>query len=793
SRAAGEAAGRLGGSPAGRAAQAMVAARDVLVWQSTQLKVSVSLKALALPVKLPAAAEVVASLRMRLAKARANSVWIDARLAPAVNRVCEVVGTAEAGLAGLGARKPRKRATAELIGRRGLAEAFDRRLAGLTNGVGAPLIVSGPAGSGHTSLAVLATTLAKKKGALAVMASGLATPWGGFVELLCGALGFEAHERFTKLVPALTPLPIIDSARNAALALCGLNPMPTTFTPGQAAHALRVVVRAAAVDRPVVLIADGLHTFDRESREAFFSMAAKPASRELLIGFGTPECIEPQNNAGVQVAALAPLSQAEVQRLITVALGAVAAPLLTQWMTTCSEGVPATVIELLTWLDERGVLFHDASGAVELAEPEIQPPADLAPALLDCLAMLTRQALVAAALLGERFEPVVLKEAVPGADETLLAILQSSGFVVLEAGRRARLRSLALRKRLVSGRGGEADVLRRRCAEALIARGRVDAAAVEPVHLAKLLAEIGEGARAAPLWKHALDLAVSRRDFRSARDAWNGLSRALGSVPQAEGQDRVRVDALARSAALSVLIDELPEARAALTEAAPMVARLQPPSAEYLLLEARVLRLEGRRVKATEVLAMAEAVAKGTPVAVLVAAERGEAREVEGDLDGSMAAFEAALQGAAQVADFSRWHGEIELHARLEARLATICFARRDAGRAKQLLESSLAKWRKVNWPWAEARVLSTLGTVLVFLQQYMPAAQAYEAAGVTAARGGDLLFQSRAMIQQAKAIRKQQGQSAAMRNVALEARKLCLALGWEQGRLDATALVENP
>jgi tetratricopeptide (TPR) repeat protein len=241
-----------------------------------------------------------------------------------------------------------------------------------------------------------------------------------------------------------------------------------------------------------------------------------------------------------------------------------------------------------------------------------------------------------------------------------------------------------------------------------------------------------------------------------------------------------------------VLLEELPRARALLDEAAPRAPQVQPPSAELALVDARVLRLEGRRVKAAEVLAMADALSQGSPVQALVAAERAEAREVEGDLDGALAAFDLALQGAGAVADFSRWHGEVDLHARLEARLATLCFARRDAGRARALLESSLARWRKTNWPWAEARVLSTLGTVLIFLQQNLPAAQAYEAAGVTAARGGDLLFQARALIQQAKAIRKQQGQSAAMRSVALEARKLCIALGWEQGRLDATALVEG-
>ena len=214
------------------------------------------------------------------------------------------------------------------------------------------------------------------------------------------------------------------------------------------------------------------------------------------------------------------------------------------------------------------------------------------------------------------------------------------------------------------------------------------------------------------------------------------------------------------------------------------------PSAEYLLVEARVLRLEGRRVKAAEVLASAAQASQSAGVRALVLAERGEALEVEGDLEGAAQALEQAGVLAAQGGELPRWHGEVDLAARLEARRATITFARRDAGKALVLLEASLAKWRAAGWPFAEARVMATMGTVLAYQQRFSEAAAAYASAALAGARCGDLRFQARALLQQAKAIRKQQGESASMKSVALEARKLAVVLGWEEGRLDATALL---
>jgi tetratricopeptide (TPR) repeat protein len=655
----------------------------------------------------------------------------------------------------------------------------------------ASLFVTGPGGSGHTTLAHLLATVARKRGALALCASGIDEPYGLLTELLCSAVNVEVHERARKLPAALEALPIADSVRQAALVMAGVQPSPALLTAGQAAHALRVVLRAVSMERPMVVIGDGLQGVDTYSREAFLVMAERPASRELLVGFGTSGSLD-GNRPNLPVLALPPLSQAETQRLLTVALGQVAGPGLTGFVLQHAQGLPGTSLDLLTWLDESGLIALDSSGALELTEPKVALPAELLTAVWSSLPSVLRHALLMAASVGERFEPSTLKELVPAFDTAQVNAMQALGLFSPSAGKRLRLRSQALRRSLQQARSLEAQAARRRCVEWLIARGKTDPTSVEPVELAKLLSSVGDGVRGAPVWKHAVDVATQRRDLRAGREAWLGFARALALVPQPETQLRLRVDALARAAAQSILIDELTDARKLLAEASVLASGLQPPSPDFLLVEARLLRLEGRRVKAAEVVAQAEAAAQGGPMYPLVLAELGEAREVEGDVAGALQHLEAARQKAHEVRDFGRWHGEVELQARLEARLATVLFAQRDAPRAKTMLESSLARWRQANWPWAEARVLSTLGTVFAFDQQFPEAAAAYEAAGVTAARAGDLQFQVRAMLQQAKALRRLQGSSAAMRSVASDARKLCLALGWEQGRLDATALLEG-
>ncbi len=778
----------LGGSPAGRATRALLAARDAVSLESARLGVAATIRGLAGSATFPFGPAVGDNARKQLARGRANTLWLEQRFAGPAGRLCELSSSEVPGLVACGTPRRRVRAAPELIGRRPLVEALERRLSSLQQGVAAPLLVRGPASSGHSSLAHLLINVARKRGSLALGTVGLAEPNGALVDLLCAAVGVDPAERMAKLNAALEPLPLVDSARQAALCLAGVRPLPVVLTPGQAAHALRVVLRAVAVDRPMVLAFDGIHAMDPASAAAFVSMASRPASRELIVGFAAPSGFDAQL-AGVQAIALAPLSGPEVQRLLSVALGTVAGPALTKYVLEQSGGAPGTALELLAWLDDGGLLL-DATGSVELAEPALGAPrGSAARAAFEVLPAEERRCLQAAVLLGERFDWGVLCGVAP-ATAQVVASLQATGWLVNDGPRKGRFRSEALRGVVPPLAPEVARETRARCSAVFIAQGKANPASVDSGLLARHLTAAGDGVRAMPLWKHALEQSIARHDARGAGQAWQGLAAAVGLMPVSEAQARTRVEALARAASLALVLEDTARARLLLDEALVGAAGLAAPSPEFLLLEARVLRAEGRRVKAAEVLAAAEQAAAGSAVRALVLSERGEAREVEGDLEGATKAFEEARALAEGAAELARWHGDVDLAARLEARLATLCFARRDVGKARGLLESSLSKWRANGWAFAEARVLSTQGTVLAFQQRFVEAASAYGAAALAGARCGDLLFQARALLQQAKAVRKAQGDSAAMKAVALEARKLCVVLGWEQGRLDAVALL---
>lgn len=55
-----------------------------------------------------------------------------------------------------------------------------------------------------------------------------------------------------------------------------------------------------------------------------------------------------------------------------------------------------------------------------------------------------------------------------------------------------------------------------RCAAALVEQGKQDASSVDYAELGAHLVAAGDGARAAPLWKHALDVALACCDARAA-------------------------------------------------------------------------------------------------------------------------------------------------------------------------------------------------------------------------------------------------------------------------------------
>lgn len=775
------------GSSAGRAVRTMLAARDVVPLEGQRQQSPAALRGFAGSAAFPLSAEVLAATRQRLARARGGQMLVEHALSVRAARVC-LFGEAELpGVVSCGARKPGGLAVPELLGRRPVVDALERRLASLKQGMGVSLLVTGPTRGGLSTVGHLLLAGSKKKQFFTARAAPEnARPYSALTTMLCQALGITPEERFTRLEQVLEKRFVVEPAREAALAVAGVRAWPTLPTPGQAAHALRVALRAAAGEQPMVVVFDGLHLLDAHSFETFVAMATRPASRELVVGF-TAQSERDEALKELQQVALPSLDAAEVSRLASGALRATAGQQLSDWLTQHARGVAGVAMELLAWLDESGLLV-DRESIVEIAQSDVDPPeGDVRLARLGLLPVGDRLLLQTLTSLGPRSDVATVRRASPEATPERMAALQVNGWLLSEGGRQLSVRSHAVREALRPTVGAD---IRARCAAALVEQGKQDASSVDYAELGAHLVAAGDGARAAPLWKHALDVALARCDARGASVAWEGLSRAMALMPASDAQARSRVDAMARAAAQSLTVEELPRARALLDELAPLAAGLSTPSAEALLVEARALRLEGRRVKAAELLPKAEAAAQGTAALALVLAERGEARELEGDLDGAVTALEAARPLAAAANELARWHGDVSLAARLEARLATIVFARRDVTRAAELLERSLVAWRHVRWPHAEARVLSTQGTVFAYQQRFDLAAKAYEAAATAALKCGDLLFHARALLQQAKALRKLQGDSAVVRGVAQEVRKMAAVLGWEQGRLDASAML---
>ena len=202
---------------------------------------------------------------------------------------------------------------------------------------------------------------------------------------------------------------------------------------------------------------------------------------------------------------------------------------------------------------------------------------------------------------------------------------------------------------------------------------------------------------------------------------------------------------------------------------------------------ARVLRSEARRGRAAEALALAEQRAGTSPVLALCLVERAEARESEGDLAGAAAAFQQALSLADGARDFARWHGEIDLRARIEARLGGVMVAQKNFAGAQTLFIAALQGWRKAGFAWGESRMLANLGSLKAQSNDFADASRWFAEAVSAGGRCGDLMFQAKTLLNLARAERRiQQGSERAN---ADRARRIAISIGWEDGRKQAESL----
>jgi tetratricopeptide (TPR) repeat protein len=184
------------------------------------------------------------------------------------------------------------------------------------------------------------------------------------------------------------------------------------------------------------------------------------------------------------------------------------------------------------------------------------------------------------------------------------------------------------------------------------------------------------------------------------------------------------------------------------------------------------------------------ALAKSQPSAairVLAKVESGELMEQAGNLAGAHQAFQDALDEAGAAETVSRWHGEIDLRARIETRLGGILILSGETRAAFATYGRALLAWQRAGHPLAESRLLAQLGELALQNGRPVEAARFFEGAAAAADRCGDLLLKGQHLLNLVKVRRVMNdlpGASQAVREVIA----LADQIGWVQGHRAAEA-----
>ncbi len=726
------------------------------------------------------------------AKAAAGSVVLEKQLGADCADVVDVRAIDQSDVVEVTGRRSRLGlGSVPIIGRDGVLQLLDKRLASLGAGVVAPFLVRAPHGSGRSTLVAELATRARNKGTVVAIARSPAslkdTPFGAITELLCAVTGVPTESR-AQLRPALEKLQVPEESITAALVIAGVVQLAHPFTAGQATQALRTVLKAGSSGRPVLLLFDGLEAFDGPSIETFRDLAMRAAPKELTIGFVDPEV--PQDRFGsVPSVDVTAFTRADVAQWLTATLAQPPSPALITKVFTVSGGIPGRIVDLVAWLHDRALLRQQGGQTTLVGDVPAMDADGITRARLSAMPLDVVRLLEAAALCGDTFDGRQVSVAWPRLTPQSLQFAVQNRLLKSAGNRRWAFSSTHLQRLVLETPSSERPFMHQRLAAAMVEQARTAPASVDSVRLAGHLNAAGDGVRASALWKHAAETALSQRALRDAITAVRGWVEALGqTTPVTAELMRARVDALARAAGMALALQDAALARTLVDEAVALQQGRDLGSPELALSLARVHRSEARRARAAEALRHAEQRAGETPFRALIDAELAEAREQEGDLPGAILAWESSLARCAAAEELARWHGEVNLTARVEARLAGARLMRKETSGARALLESSLERWRQVRWPSAEARVLANLGTLCVQTNQLPEAARHFDAAGLAGAASGDLLFQAKMLLQQAR-VSKRQGLAPAAKQLSQRARSLCVDLGWEEGRLQAESV----
>ncbi len=773
---------------ASRVALAAIAAEEAAQIEAARRngRVFVRCAAIELPktidLRAPTEPAVVATCRAALSRRAGGWVAISRSLADELTDLIELEPVDDE-ISRVVARRSRLRADAPraLFGRAVLLAKASARLAGLSTGQTAPLVFKGGRGSGRTALLLECATRARAAGARVGLVLGSdatrETPFGAILELLSSLLGHERQLSGPRLAEVLGTAGLDPADIAAAAALAQGSPSMPAFTPGQAARVVRCVC-AAVTSGPVALFFDDLDRLDHASFETFRELVGWPADREWTVGAASLDVpavrLEP-----AEVIELPAFTRGDVAQWLSSQLEHPPVASVTERFFALTSGQPGRLVDWLQVLHDRGSL-RVAGGVTTLVGTVSQLDADgLVDARLEAAPPAMRWLLEAVAVCGDSCTPDDVTAVLPGVRPEFFATALAARWLKVLPGHRFGFTSRRIRGRVLATPSSGRALLHQRLVAPLVEQARGNPAEVDSFQLARHLNEAGQGSKAAGLWQHLAADAVSRASAREAVSALKGWADALAQGPTTDEVLRARVRLLARAAGLALSIQDPALARTLVDAGLEVQSDVPASSAELELSLARVLRSEARPQRAAEALERARRSAEGTGLQALVDAESAEVCEQANDVRAAMLAWERTAAAAARATECARWHGEPALAARVAGRMGALQAALEDFGAAQALLRRSLEGWQQAGWAAGEARAWSNLGSLAAQTQNFVDAAQCFESASVVAHRAGDLLFEARMRLQQARVVARLGHDPKALLTVAAA---LCASVGWEEG-----------
>jgi DNA-binding CsgD family transcriptional regulator/tetratricopeptide (TPR) repeat protein len=329
-----------------------------------------------------------------------------------------------------------------LVGREAEVQVLRDALDRAADGHGATCFVVGEAGVGKSRLVREVARLAVSRGLPVLTGRAVSGPVPVAFRPLAEAVLGELRRRGRLDLPELRPFrPALGRLVPEWLAR---EPAPGVVSPVVLGEGLLRLLRVLAAERGCLLVLEDLHWADPESL-AVLEYLADNVAAERVVCLGTLRAEEDGAGRGLvgrladrrsaRVVELARLDDAATVRVARACLGTATLPAAVEaFLGACADGLPFLVEELLAGLVGAGVLVErDGDWATTGPLDWRVPPtfADAVARRLDALPTLTRGVLHAAAVLGRRFDWLLLSVVTGLDDAEVVAALRHAVSVQL--------------------------------------------------------------------------------------------------------------------------------------------------------------------------------------------------------------------------------------------------------------------------------------------------------------------------------------------------------------------------